>query len=219
LKQHSVYDAVFFDLDGTLIYSHQGVFNGLRYALGKKGMEVPSEDILRKFIGPSFYDSLPQYLGVSKQETKELIVYYREYYQDKGVKEVNIIPKMDTLVKKLYDSGKKVILATGKPQPYAEEIIEALGIMPYFEGIVGSNLDGTRTHKDEVIQYVLGHFDVKNPIMVGDREFDIIGANENNIDSVGVTFGYGILEMLSEFGPTYIAESVDELEEILFNIK
>jgi len=217
LKLHNKYDAVLFDLDGTVIFSHPGVFNGLKYALTKKGMEIPDESLLRKFIGPSFYDSFPKYMGTNKEETLELVDLYREYYKVKGVKEVNIIPGMDELIKSLYENGIKVILATGKPQPYAEEIICDLGLNDYFTGIVGSNLDGTRTQKEEVIEAVLENYDVKNPIMVGDREFDIIGANINKIDSVGVTFGYGTLDMFADYNPTFVANSVEELKSILLS--
>lgn len=212
------YSAVLFDLDGTLIYSHPGICSAASYALAKKGIFEEDPEKLKRFIGPPLYHSFSKLYGFSTEEAVECVEIYREYYGKQGVFEYELIDGMDEVVKMLKQQGKKVYLATGKPQEYAEIILDRLGLTAYFDGIVGSNMDGTRITKPEVIETVLKTIPKDCPIMVGDTYYDIEGANQYHIDSIGVTFGYGTRESMEEYAPTYLVESVIALKNLLKRI-
>ena len=136
------------------------------------------------------------------------------HYKDKGIYENEVYPGIENLLASLSEKGKKIILATSKPEPFAKEILRHFGLEKYFLFAAGSTMDETRTNKAEVIEYALsecGITDKSSVVMVGDREHDIIGANKNGIDSIGVLFGYGSREELENAGADYIAETVEDI--------
>ena len=210
----SKYDVILFDLDGTLTDPGIGITNSVMHALKKYGIEVEDRASLYKFIGPPLIDSFEKYFGFSHEEAVKSVDYYREYYKDKGIYENLVYDGIENLLVSLYEKGKKIILATSKPEPFAKEILRHFGLDKYFLFAAGSTMDETRTNKAEVIEYALsecGITDKTSVVMVGDREHDIIGANKNGIDSIGVLFGYGSREELETAGATYIAETVGEI--------
>ena len=144
--------------------------------------------------------------------------YYREYFRDKGIFENSVYDEIEDLLKMLRDNNKILIVATSKPEVFAKKILEHFGIAKYFTSIAGSNLEGTRVKKGEVIKYALESceiIDQSKAIMIGDREYDIIGAKEAGIDSIGVLFGYGDRIELENAGADFIAETVADIEKIL----
>lgn len=210
----SKYDVILFDLDGTLTDPGIGITNSVMHALKKYGIEVEDRASLYKFIGPPLIDSFEKYFGFSHEEAVKSVDYYREYYKDKGIYENLVYDGIENLLVSLYEKGKKIILATSKPEPFAKEILRHFGLDKYFLFAAGSTMDETRTNKAEVIEYALsecGITDKTSVVMVGDREHDIIGANKNGIDSIGVLFGYGSREELETAGATYISETVGEI--------
>lgn len=210
----SKYDVILFDLDGTLTDPGLGITNSVMHALKKYGIEVEDRTSLYKFIGPPLIESFEKYFGFSHEEAVNSVDYYREYYKDKGIYENDVYPGIENLLAALYEKGKKIILATSKPEPFAREILRHFGLDKYFLFAAGSTMDETRTNKAEVIEYALsecGITDKTSVIMVGDREHDIIGANKNGLDSIGVLFGYGSREELEAVGAAYIAETVEEI--------
>lgn len=210
----SKYDVILFDLDGTLTDPGIGITNSVMHALKKYGIEVEDRTSLYKFIGPPLIDSFEKYFGFSHEEAVKSVDYYREYYKDKGIYENEVYPGIENILATLYEKGKKIILATSKPEPFAKEILRHFGLDKYFLFAAGSTMDETRTNKAEVIEYALsecGITDKTSVVMVGDREHDIIGANKNGIDSIGVLFGYGSREELETAGAAYIAETVEEI--------
>ena len=145
---------------------------------------------------------------------------YREYFSQKGIFENKVFSGSQPLLAQLKAAGKTVCLATSKPEVFARQILEHFHMDGYFDEIVGSCLDGTRTKKGEVIEEVFTRLGEKCPdkarcVMVGDRLHDIHGAQENGLDSIGVTFGYGSQEELTQAGATHIAHSFEELAQIL----
>ncbi|MET3726716.1 phosphoglycolate phosphatase-like HAD superfamily hydrolase [Fictibacillus halophilus] len=125
---------------------------------------------------------------------------------------------ISSLLQELSDNGHTLVIATSKPTVFAEEILNYFNIHHHFDLIVGSNLDGTRTSKTEIIQHILHHYNdqpKKSFIMIGDRKHDMIGAHNTGIDSIGVTYGYGSIEELTEANPTYMVKSVTELKKHL----
>ena len=214
MKRHK-YEAILFDLDGTLTEPKEGIVNGVHYALSKMGIYEKDKEKLVAFIGPSLYESFSKFYGFSTDDAKKCVEYYRDYYSEKGINENLLMPGMDTLLDSLKKEGRKLYVATGKPTVYAEIVLKNFDLHKYFEIVIGSNLDGSRIEKGEIIAEVLKNTNCKSPVMIGDREHDIIGANENNIDSIAVTFGYGTRDVLEKYNPTYIVDSVNEIRDIL----
>lgn len=212
------YDYILFDLDGTLTDPGIGITNSVMYALKKYGIEVNNRTELYNFIGPPLVDSFEKYFGFSEEKSKKAVEYYREYYKDKGIFENRIYDGIEDLLKKLYNSKRTLVLATSKPEIFAKEILQYFNIHRYITFVAGSNLDGTRVKKDEVIEYALKSCridEVSKVIMVGDRKYDIIGAKKAGIKSIGVLYGYGNRKELHTAGADYIATSVDDIGNIL----
>ncbi len=213
------FEYILFDLDGTLTDPAIGITNSVMYALKKYGIDVSVRKELYKFIGPPLLDSFEKYYGFSKEEAKTAVEYYREYYGDKGMFENLVYYGFDDLLKELKNNDKMLIVATSKPEVFAKQILEHFDIAKYFTYIAGSNLDGTRVKKCEVIRYALKSCnitDFSKAIMIGDREHDIIGAKDVGISSIGVLFGYGSRDELEEAGADFIVSTVKDIGRVIF---
>lgn len=208
-----MYQYVLFDLDGTLSDSEPGIGKGIEYALSRFGITLEEEE-LRKFLGPPIQDSFRDFCHFDEETCEQAVAYYREYYGEKGLFENILYPGMEELLEQLKERGKHLLVATSKPQPYTDRIIRYFGIEDYFDVIAGSNLDGSRNRKAEVIRYALeeaGITELSSALMVGDRKYDILGAKEVGIDSLGVLYGYGDRKELEDAGADYIAEQVSDI--------
>lgn len=214
-----MYTHIFFDLDGTLTDPKEGITNSVAYALASFGIHE-DPDRLTPFIGPPLIDSFMEFYHFDGPTAQKAVEKYREYFSQKGIFENRAFPGALPLLSQLKEAGKTVCLATSKPEVFARQILEHFHMDGYFDEIVGSCLDGTRTKKGEVIEEVFARLGENCPdkamcVMVGDRLHDIHGAQENGLDSIGVTFGYGSQEELTQAGATHIAHSFEELAQIL----
>ncbi len=212
------YEYILFDLDGTLTDSAIGITNSVKYALNKFGIEVVNGGELNRFVGPPLMDSFINYYGFSEEQAKTAVEYYREYYVEKGIFENLVYDGCENMLQSLKDNGMKLIVATSKPEIFAKQILEYFDIAKYFTYIAGSNIDGTRVKKDEVIQYALESCNIKDLtklIMIGDRVYDILGAKKVGINSIGVLYGYGDRNELENAGADFIVETVTEIGNIL----
>lgn len=209
---------ILFDLDGTITDSFAGISNSVVYALKKYGIEVEDKRTLFPFIGPPLVDSFINFYGFSHDKALEAVNYYREYYSVKGIFENSVYEGVVPLLKNLKESGKNVILATCKPEKFAEKILEHLGLLKYFDTVAGATFDESRIKKEDVISYALslgGITDKSSAIMIGDRKDDILGARGNCLKSIGVLYGYGNLEELTQAGADYIAEKPEDILKIV----
>ena len=209
-----MYNFILFDLDGTLTDPGRGITNSVAYALNKFGITIADKTDLYKFIGPPLTDSFEKYYGFSSEDAVTAVEYYREYFKPKGIYENEIYEGVPELLKTLKENGKAVILATSKPELFAKEILKYFGIDVYFDFVAGATLDKTRTKKGDVIAYALNSLGITDKgkcLMVGDREQDINGAKQNGIDSLGVLYGYGDMQELTNAKSTYIAETVKDI--------
>lgn len=209
------YDNYFWDLDGTISNSKEGIYNSILYSLDKLSIEKPSEDILRSFIGPPLYVSyMKHWYPESKEKAQHAVSLYREYYQEKGVYENSVFSGIKELISALKEAGSKMFVTTAKPTHYAKIVIEHSGMSDLFEAVYGSEMGGSRANKTELIQAVYDDYPtIKNEknIIIGDRYYDLQGGNSHGIDTAGVLFGYGTLEELQSEKPTYICANTDEL--------
>lgn len=209
-----MYDYVLFDLDGTLTDPGLGITNSVAYALKRWNIEVADRTSLYKFIGPPLQDSFAKYYGFSPEDALRAVEVYREYFREKGLYENEVYPGVEAMLKTLRNQGKTLIVATSKPEAFAIKILKHFKLDGYFTVIAGATMDSSRSKKGDVIAYALkeaGVADKSRAVMVGDREHDIFGAQENGLDSIGVLFGYGDLEEMEKAGATYIAPAVEDI--------
>lgn len=212
------YQYIFFDLDGTLTDPKVGITKSVAYSLKTFGIEVEDLDSLCKFIGPPLKESFMKYYDMDSDDGDLAVERYREYFRPHGVYENQVYDGIRELLQSLKEKGRMVVLATSKPTVFAQTILEHFGLKQYFDVVVGSELDGTRVLKSEVIACAMdeaGVADKSQVVMVGDREHDIIGAKQNGIDSIGVTYGYGSREEHKSAKADMIVASVLELGNIL----
>lgn len=213
-----MYQYILFDLDGTITDSGKGIFNGVIYALEKFGIKETDQTVLNSFIGPPLVDSFMKNYSFSNQKALKAVEFYREFYRSDGIYQNTLYKGISELIKTLKQQGKKVILATSKPQPFAENILKQYDLLKYFDCVVGATFDGSLNYKSDVIRVALensGVTDKSMAIMIGDRHYDIEGAKENNIDSIGVIYGYGDLEELKNADANYIAENTQDILNII----
>ena len=212
------FNYILFDLDGTLTDSAPGITNCVKYAL--KSLDIDENDMekLLKFVGPPLSEGFKQYADFSEEKIDFVVKKYRERFKNKGIFENALYDGIPETLEKLKNSGKELIVATSKPYEFTEIILKHFNIRKYFSTVCGSTFDGTISHKSDVIRHALneaGITDKSQAIMIGDRHYDINGAKENGLKSIGVLYGYGSREELSEAGADYIAENLDELLKIL----
>lgn len=212
------YATVLLDLDGTLTDPERGIVNSIRYALQRLGLDDPGDAVLRNFIGPPLRASFMDVFGLDEAGGERAIGLYREYFADRGLYENQVYPGVEALLQELTGRGVRLALATAKPHVYANPILEHFDLSRYFEFVAGSELDGRRTAKDEVIAHALAGLGVEaspRVVMVGDRVHDIQGAHRRGVPAVGVTWGFGSLEELQGAQPTHIVSSVPDLGRVL----
>lgn len=210
---------LFFDLDGTLTDPMQGITRSAQYALRKGfGIEVADRTTLCPFIGPPLKDSFRTLYGLNETEAERAVELFREYFAPKGIFENELYPGIPELLHELADRGATLVMATSKPEPFAERIARRFGFRDAFAFVSGSTLDGARTAKSEVIRHALAKMRIDDPasaVMIGDRRYDIEGAAEAGIEAIGVLWGYGSREELERAGAGRIAADIRELRRML----
>lgn len=207
-----MFQTVLFDLDGTLTDSGLGITKAVQYALGQMGYAVPPRESLFSFIGPPLHKSFQRHCGVGEEETLELVRQFRVYYNEMGgILENEVYPGIRELLRDLKKAGKRLMIATSKPQAAAELVMCHFGLDEWVPEIVGGT-DDTRNTKGKVIAHVLRTYgvDPETAIMVGDREHDIHGAAENGIPAIGITWGYGDREELQNAGAVAVFDTPTE---------
>lgn len=216
----NMFDAALFDLDGTLTDPKVGITTCVQYALKSVGIEEPDIDKLEDFIGPPLREHFMERYNMDKDTAEKCVEKYRERFTPVGIYENEKYKDIDELLSLLKSRNIRLAVASSKPQGMVERVLEYFDIAKYFDVVVGSELDGTRTRKSEVIECALEELNRKgfaysNPIMIGDRKHDIIGAKEAGIPSMAVTYGYGSLDELTAQNPDYIAVSVMGIADIV----
>lgn len=210
---------ILFDLDGTLTDPGLGITNSVAYALERFGIKVTDRKELYKFIGPPLVDSFMAYCGFSEDRAKEAVTVYREYFSAQGWAENTVYEGIETLLSALVAAGKTLLVATSKPQVFAEKILTHFGLHKYFTVICGAPMNAPRGYgKADVIREALSAArvtDLTAAVMVGDRHHDIDGAKAVGIASVGVLYGYGDREEHQKAGADDIVSDVAALKHLL----
>ena len=210
-----MYKAIFFDLDGTLTESGEGITKSVQYALEKIGK--PEEDLekLKVFVGPPLMEQFMKYAGVDEATGRKAVEFYRERYEVKGIYENHPYESVEEMLQELKRKGYILAGASSKPEYYVTQILDYFKLSSYFDVVVGSEMNGARTSKSEVIEEALKRINMSDKrnevLMVGDKEHDVLGARAAGLDCVAVAYGYGTQEELTEANPLKIVDSVDEL--------
>lgn len=209
---------LFFDLDGTLTDPMVGITSAVQYALRHFDIEVNDLRTLCPFIGPPLKDSFREFYNLSDADAQIALDKYREYFAPKGIFENTLYDGIPQLLADMQQRGAVMAIATSKPTLFAEQIARHFGIADHFTLISGSMLDGSRDAKVDVIRHALDQLRITDPsqvVMIGDRRFDIEGARQTGIDSIGVLYGYGSREEIDAARPGAIATDVARLHELL----
>nr|WP_296158174.1 HAD-IA family hydrolase [uncultured Blautia sp.] len=210
-----MYKAILFDLDGTLTESGEGITKSVQYALGKLGK--PEEDLekLKVFIGPPLMEQFMKYVDLDEETAKKAVEYYRERYSEKGIFENRPYPGVEDMLKELKRKKYLLTVASSKPEYYVKQILDHFQLTGYFDEIVGSEMNGKRTNKAEVIEETLSRLHMSDKrdqvIMIGDKEHDVFGARKAGLKCIAVSYGYGTEEELKNAAPFKTVASTDEI--------
>jgi phosphoglycolate phosphatase len=214
----ATYKYILFDLDGTLTDPKVGITKSIQYALSKYDIKVDNLETLERFIGPPLKETFKEHYSFNDDKVVQAIEYYREYFSQRGMFENEVYSDIPRVLEELKKRDKILVVATSKPTVFAEKILEHFNLEQYLDLVVGSNFDGTRTAKAEIIQYIFSKLkikDLKEVVMIGDRKHDVIGGKQSGIDTIAVTYGYGSYEELKEVKPTYFIDNVREILNII----
>lgn len=205
------YEYILFDLDGTLIDSGPGIMKSIAYALDNMEVQNYDADLLRKCVGPPLKDSFSKLFNIEEERISQAIDYYRECYKAGAIFDATLYDGILEVLGEIQKSGRKIAMATSKPEHFAKMIAEKMGFEQYFDYIAGATIQETRTTKSEVIEYafeLMGNPPRESCLMIGDRMYDIIGAKECGIDSLGVLYGgYGTREEFVDSNADFIADT------------
>lgn len=207
--------SIFFDLDGTLTDSGEGIFNCAELSLRHFGLPIPSRQEMRVFVGPPLRETFAKF-GVPADGIETALEVYRSRYNTIGLFENTPYAGIRELLEQLQSDGYRLFVATSKPESMAVRILEKFDLAKYFEIICGATFDKSRDSKEAVIAYLLDQADGReSAIMVGDTAYDVIGANAHGIPTIGVAWGYGKVEDMTAAGAISIAQSPQELYQLL----
>ena len=213
------YNTILFDLDGTLTDPKEGITKSVAYALQHFGIQVENLDSLTCYIGPPLAVSFPEYPGISEEDTPTAVAKYRERFSDVGWAENLVYDGIEQMLAALKQAGKKLLVATSKPEVFAVRILEHFGLNGYFDLICGAPMHAPKGHgKADVIRDALeraGISELSGAIMVGDRLHDVEGAHKIGLPCIGVLYGYGDREEMEACRADYIAEDVEALRAML----
>lgn len=213
--------AVLFDLDGTLIDSSEGITKSVQYTLDYYGIEECDLKKLRCFIGPPLKLSFMNHYNFTEEKAIEAVAKYRERYQPIGIYECNLYPGVEQCIRELKNKGYLIGMASSKPEVSCRKILEHFNIIDLFDDVVGATFDGKIDTKEEVLNEVMRrwkHIDKNDMCLIGDTLFDVEGANQVGIKTVGVSFGFGDISEMKEAGVVTICDSMDEVIEAVEKI-
>ncbi len=212
-----MYKLALFDLDGTLTQSEFGILASAKYALEKFGIYEADQKKLKRFIGPPLYVSFSEFYGLNGADGEEAVRLYREVYEKEEYKNAPVYEGIPEALSAIKDAGAKLMVVTSKPQDMAERVVEHVGLKPFFDAIVGPGREMHTPSKTVLIERALSlaALDKKNAVMIGDRKFDIEGAEGAGIDSIGVLYGYGSKEELEKAGAKLFAETPAHISKLI----
>ena len=215
------YKYLLFDLDGTVSESAEGIRASLEYAINTLGAPMPDLSDYTRYVGPPLIDTFLNLVGLDPETAKRGAQLYRDYYNEKGKFLNRVYKGIPELLGRLREEDVKMCICSSKYELFAEEIIGILGLSGDFDAVCGSNIDGSRKDKKDLIPYAVaclgGDFerDRERTVMLGDTWYDAKGAKLCGVDFIGVRYGYGKTADMEEQGAKLFADTPGELYELL----
>ncbi|MBQ5952028.1 MAG: HAD hydrolase-like protein [Lachnospiraceae bacterium] len=221
------YRLVLWDLDGTLIKTEEGIYSCVRHAFARLGLSGPEPQVLRRFIGPSLYDSFTKRCGLPPEQADAAVEFYRERYNVTGLFEAEVYPGIPEALEALAKAGVMQMVVTSKPQVTARRVVEHFGIMRYMRDLIGPGFSDRGSHKEGMILAAVDRanelaaeageppISLSQVLMVGDTRFDAEGAAAAGVDCAGNLYGYGTREELIAAGAKHLVETPAEIVEIV----
>lgn len=213
------YEIVIWDIDGTLLDTSEGIIRSVKYCMSVFQQKIPTEEKLKKFIGPPIQESFEREYGISKEMAKEMAEVFRYRYKTKDLYDAKPYPNIERVLKKIQNKNVKQAVATNKREDYAKKIIDYFGLNEFLDPVYGSDFDGLLTKRDLMEKCLLeGRITDRNKaVMIGDSIGDLNGAESLGIDFIGVTYGFGFQGHPTEknFESVRWADKPDEILEIL----
>lgn len=210
-----MYKVILFDLDGTLTESGEGITKSVQYALEKLGQPEPDLKKLEVFVGPPLLQQFMKYADLDEETAVKAVEYYRERYTDIGIFENEVYPGVEDMLDKLRGKGYILAVASSKPERFVKKVLDHFDLTKYFHEIVGSEMNGGRTSKADVIEEALDRLHMADHrdqvVMVGDKEHDVLGARKAGLKCLAVSYGYGSEEELKNANPLKIVDSAQEV--------
>ena len=211
----ALYQYIIFDLDGTLIKSEEGLFDSITYALEKSGVDPGDRKDMKRMIGPVLWESFQKFYNMSAEEADRANAYFVEAYDKEGLYNASVYEGVEQMLETLRNAGRILLVVTAKPRDMAERVLNHTGIDQYFQAVIGPARGNKKTDKGSLLKEALSflaktgtyHFQKEQAVMVGDRMFDMQGAAETGIRSIGVLYGYGDRQELIDAGATLLADT------------
>ena len=211
----ALYQYIIFDLDGTLIKSEEGLYDSITYALEKSGVHPGDRKDMKRMIGPVLWESFQKFYNMSAEEADRANAYFVEAYEKEGIYNASVYEGVEKMLETLQNAGRILLVVTAKPRDMAETVLNHTGIDRYFQAVIGPARGNKKTDKGSLLREALSflaktgtdHFQKEHAVMVGDRMFDIQGAVETGIQSIGVLYGYGDRQELINAGATLLADT------------
>ena len=212
------YENIFFDFDGTICDTSDGVFNSFDYVCDYFGLPRLGLKIYKTLIGPPLIESFRGAFGFEEEKAKKAIEVYREYYTPKGLYEAHVYEGIPQLLSKLKEMNKKIFVASSKPELFVNQLLERFSLSKFFDFAGGSDMAETRVQKSEVIEYVLKETRITHKekcILIGDRKYDVIGAKKAGIETIGALWGFGTREELESYGAIACASLPEDVLDLV----
>ena len=219
----ALYQYIIFDLDGTLIKSEEGLYDSITYALEKSGVDPGDRKDMKRMIGPVLWESFQKFYNMSAEEADRANAYFVEAYDKEGLYNVSVYEGVEEMLETLRNAGRILLVVTAKPRDMAERVLNHTGIDRYFQSVIGPARGNKKTDKGSLLKEALSflaktgtdHFQKERAVMVGDRMFDMQGAAETGIPSIGVLYGYGDRQELIDAGATLLADTPADVVKLI----
>ena len=219
----ALYQYIIFDLDGTLIKSEEGLFDSITYALEKSGVDPGDRKDMKRMIGPVLWESFQKFYNMSAEEADRANAYFVEAYDKEGIYNASVYEGVEQMLETLRNAGRILLVVTAKPRDMAERVLNHTGIDKYFQAVIGPARGNKKTDKGSLLREALSflaktgtdHFQKEQAVMVGDRMFDMQGAVETGIPSIGVLYGYGDRQELINAGATLLADTPADVVKLI----